>query len=62
MNKTSYEEEIKMKEYKEINTEKLEKVSGGSHQPAARTQDGNVSGRMRHERDFLPVVGIYTNW
>ena len=51
-----------MKEYKEINTEKLEKVSGGSHQPAARTQDGNVSGRMRRERDFLPVVGIYTNW
>ena len=52
-----------MKEYKEINTEKLEKVSGGLNRPSdTRVPDRNTGGRMRRERDFLPVVGIYTNW
>ena len=63
MNKTSKEEEMKMKEYKEINIEKLDKVSGGLHSPSdTRVPERNSGGRPRGERKSYPVVGIYTNW
>ena len=54
---------MKMKEYKEINIEKLDKVSGGLHSPSdTRVPERSSGGRPRGERKSYPVVGIYTNW
>ena len=54
---------MKMKEYKEISVEKLDKVSGGLRGPSdTRVTERNSGARPRGERKSYPVVGIYTNW